>query len=104
MDRNVVITGIGVLSPVGIGRDQYWEALANGKAGFKPISLFDASHYNVGIAGEIPDFDPVFFLGKKGLRTLDRSTRLISSAAGLAINDAGLPITEENTNSIGVVV
>jgi len=103
MDR-VVITGVGVLSPVGIGRQVYWEALFRGKTGFKAISLFDTAPDKVHIAGEISDFDPVLFLGKKGLRTLDRSTRLLSSAAKLAIDDANLQITDENTNSIGVSI
>jgi 3-oxoacyl-[acyl-carrier-protein] synthase II len=104
MDRKVVITGLGVLSPVGIGKDKFWEALFQGETGFKTISLFDTSSFNVHIAGEISDFDPVSFLGKKGLRTLDRSTRLLSSAAKLAIEDAHLRITDENTNSIGVSI
>jgi len=103
MDR-VVITGVGVLSPVGIGRQVYWEALFRGKTGFKAISLFDTAPYKVHIAGEISDFDPVSFLGKKGLRTLDRSTRLLSSAAKLVIDDAHLHINDENTNSIGVSI
>ncbi len=103
MDR-VVITGIGVLSPVGIGRQVYWEALSHGETGFRTISLFDTAPYKVHIAGEISDFDPVSFLGKKGLRTLDRSTRLLSSAAKLAIDDAHLHINDENTNSIGVSI
>jgi len=104
MDRKVVITGIGVLSPIGIGREEYWEALFHGKTGFRTISLFDTASFNVHIAGEISDFDPVFFLGKKGLRTLDRSTRLLSSAAKLAIEDANLQITDENTHSMGVSI
>jgi 3-oxoacyl-[acyl-carrier-protein] synthase II len=104
MDNKVVITGLGVLSPVGIGKDKFWEALFQGKTGFKTITLFDTSSFNVHIAGEISDFDPISFLGKKGLRTLDRSTRLLSSAAKLAIEDAHLQITDENTNSIGVSI
>jgi 3-oxoacyl-[acyl-carrier-protein] synthase II len=104
INRKVVITGIGVLSPVGIGHEQYWEALFQGKIGFRKISLFDTNPFNVRIAGEINDFDPVSLLGKKGLRTLDRSTRLLSSAAKLAIDDAHLQITDENTNSIGISI
>jgi 3-oxoacyl-[acyl-carrier-protein] synthase II len=104
MNRKVVITGIGVLSPIGIGRDRYWEGLFQEKTGFKTISLFDTASFNVRVAGEISDFDPVAILGKKGLRTLDRSTRLITSAAQLAIDNAGLLITDENTNSIGVSI
>lgn len=103
-DRRVVITGIGVISPVGIGRDAYWEGLIQGKTGFHTISLFDTSNLKVHIAGEINNFDPIEFLGKKGLRELDRSTRLICSAAQLAIDDAKIQITDENTNSIGVSI
>ena len=100
----VVVTGIGVLSPVGIGREAFWNALVQGKTGFRAISLFDASPYPVSVAGEIADFDAVPLLGKKGLRTLDRSTRLICSAAKLAIDDACLQITENNALTTGVAV
>lgn len=103
MDRAVVITGVGVLSPIGIGKDTFWDGLIQGRTGFRTISLFDTSNLNVHIAGEI-DFDPVEFLGKRGLRELDRSTRLINSAAKLAIDDSKLEITEENTNSTGVSI
>ncbi|MBM4137669.1 MAG: beta-ketoacyl-[acyl-carrier-protein] synthase family protein, partial [Nitrospira sp.] len=103
-ERQIVITGIGVLSPIGIGRDKYWEGLIQGRTGFHKISLFDTSNLKVHIAGEINNFDPVEFLGKKGLRELDRSTRLICSSAKLAIDDAKLKITDENTNSIGVSI
>ena len=104
MKRTVVITGIGIISPVGTGKNIFWDALSQGRTGFRPITLFDTSEYNVHIAGEISDFDPVQFLGKKGLRTLDRSTRLISAAAKLAIDDANLHITDENTHFIGVSI
>lgn len=103
MNRRVVITGIGVLTTIGIGKDSCWEGLIQGKTGFKTISLFDTSRLNVHVAGEI-DFDPVEFLGKKGLRDIDRSTRLICSAAKLAIDDGKLEITEENTHSTGVSI
>jgi 3-oxoacyl-[acyl-carrier-protein] synthase II len=103
-DIGIVITGIGVLSPIGIGKDNYGEALFRGKTGFREISLFDTNPFRVRIAGELADFDPVLFLGKKNLRTLDRSTLLISSAAELALADSGLRITEHNTHSMGVSV
>lgn len=105
MDKNrVVITGIGVISPNGIGKDAFWSASFSGLSGIKPISLFDTSSFKVKSAGEIKDFDPQIFLGPKGLRTLDRSTKLVSSATKLALDDAGLVITEENTHKIGVAV
>lgn len=104
MERTVVVTGIGVLSPVGIGRDDYWKALFQGKARFGPITLFDTASCEVHIGGEIRDFDPAVFLGKKGLRDLDRSTRLVCSAARLALDDARLQISDKDSHSMGVVV
>ena len=104
MGRRVVISGIGVLSPIGIGRHNYWEGLFQGKTGFRNITLFDTAPFQVHHAGEITDFDPLFLLGKKGLRDLDRSTKLICSAAKLALDDANLQVTEANTHSTGVSV
>jgi 3-oxoacyl-[acyl-carrier-protein] synthase II len=104
MNRRIVITGIGVLSPIAIGRETYWEGLYQGKTGFRPVTLFDTAPFRVHVAGEVPDFDPVTFLGKKGLRDLDRSTRLICSAAKLALEDSKIEITEENTHTMGVSI
>ena len=103
-NKGIVITGIGVLSPIGIGKDHYGDALLLGKTGFRDISLFDTTPFHVRIAGEIDGFEPASILGKKGLRTLDRSTLLISSAAVLALEDSQLKVTENNTHSIGVSV
>jgi 3-oxoacyl-[acyl-carrier-protein] synthase II len=99
-----VITGIGIVSPVGIGRESFWNALLQGRTGFVPITLFDTTPFPVKRGGEISGFDPAMFLGKKGLRELDRSTRLLCSAAKLAIDDAGLQITDESGDDIGVSV
>jgi 3-oxoacyl-[acyl-carrier-protein] synthase II len=102
--NNVVITGIGVLSPIATGRESHWEALMHGKTGFRRITLFDTTPFHVKVAGEIADFDPLSFLNKKGLRDLDRSTRLACSAAKLAIDDSKLDIREDNTHSMGVSI
>ncbi len=104
MSERIVITGIGVLSPIAIGKDAYWDGLFSGITGFRPVTLFDTTPFRVKIAGEIANFDPVSFLGKKGLRDLDRSTRLICSAARLALDDSGLAITDDNTHSTGVSI
>ncbi len=104
MAKTIVITGIGIISPIGIGKENFWDGLFQGRTGFKNITLFDTSSLKVRIAGEISDFDPIALLGKKGLRTLDRSTKLINSAAKLAIEDANLQIKKENTNFIGVTI
>lgn len=104
MKKRVVITGVGVLACNGEGKEEFWKALQEGRHGFRKITLFDTSKFNVDIAGEIPNFDPAKYLGTKGLRTLDRSTKLLLSAAKLAIDDSQLKITEENTRDIGVSV
>ncbi len=104
MGNNIVITGIGILSPVAIGKELFWENLFLGNSGFAPITLFDTSAFGVSMAGETPNFDPVSFLGKKGLRDLDRSTRLICAAAKLAIDDGKLEITENTTSAMGVAI
>jgi 3-oxoacyl-[acyl-carrier-protein] synthase II len=104
MHKKIVITGIGVLSPIGLGRTAYWDSLYRGKTGFRPISLFDTSSFNVHIGGEVIDFDPLLLLGKKGLRDLDRTTQLVCAAAKLAISDSHLEITEDNTHYVGVSI
>jgi 3-oxoacyl-[acyl-carrier-protein] synthase II len=104
MTREVVITGIGAISPIAVGRERYWEALKQGQTGFKEISLFNTFGFISRIGGEIADFDPELFLGKKGLRTLDRSTKLVCSAAKLAIDDSNLLISDDNSYSVGVSI
>jgi 3-oxoacyl-[acyl-carrier-protein] synthase II len=104
MERKVVISGIGILSPIGIGRDNYWEGLFQGRTGFREITLFDTGSIRVHRAGEIVDFDPLSVLGKKGLRDLDRSTKLLCSAAKMALDDSRFQITEKNTHSTGVSI
>lgn len=104
MNRRVVITGIGVLSSIGQGKDAYWEALRRGATGVRPVTLFDTAPFHVKSAGEIADFDAPAYLGKKGLRDLDRSTRLVCSAARLALDDSRLEVSEANTRSMGVSV
>ncbi|MFH0924851.1 MAG: beta-ketoacyl-[acyl-carrier-protein] synthase family protein [bacterium] len=100
----VVITGIGVVAPNGVGKDQFWDNLSKGVSGVRPISTFNVDKYNSKTAGEIVDFDATHYLGKKGLRSLDRSTILIDTATKLALNDSGITITEKNTYDMGVVV
>jgi 3-oxoacyl-[acyl-carrier-protein] synthase II len=103
-DKRVVITGLGIIGSNGIGKDAFMEAIFQGVSGIKPISLFDTSGFKVKSAGEVKDFDPAAFLGSKGLRTLDRSTKLVNSATKLALDDTKLAISEDNTLDIGVVV
>lgn len=98
-----VITGIGVIAPNGIGKEAFWSALKEGRSGIKPITAFETAFFKSKTAGEVSDFDAEKFLGPKGLRTMDRSTRFLCAAAKLALEDANLAITTENTQDIGVV-
>jgi len=104
MKKRIVITGIGVLAPNGIGKDAFWKALKFGTSGIKPVTLFDTSMLRSKLAGEISDFDPKAILGPKGLRNLDRPTLLVMCASKLALEDAGLPcpVSEEDTDIYGV--
>lgn len=100
----MVVTGIGVISPLGSGREDFSAALLRGNSGVRPVSLFDTSGLKSKSAAEVSSFRAEDYLGAKGLRNLDRSTRLITSAARLALDDSGLEVTEENSGDIGVAV
>ena len=104
MKKRIVITGIGVLASNGIGKDDFWNALEKGVSGIKEVTLFDTSTTRSKLAGEISDFRPEDILGKKGLRTLDRSTKLVNCAAKLALDDASIkePLSEDEANVFGV--
>lgn len=102
--NRVVITGIGIISPLGIGRNAFSDALMMDTSGIKDISLFDTAEYKTKKAGEVTGFDPIVYLGNKGLRTLDRSIRLVESATKLALDDAGFIVTEENSPRFGVAI
>ncbi|MDP2913015.1 MAG: beta-ketoacyl-[acyl-carrier-protein] synthase family protein [Candidatus Omnitrophota bacterium] len=104
MAKRIVITGIGILAPNGIGKEAFWDALKNGLSGIKKVSLFNIDNLRTSLAGEIADFNPEAILGVKGLRNLDRSTKLALAASRLALDDAGIkhPLTEEETDLFGV--
>lgn len=84
----VVVTGMGVVSPIGIGIDQFWTGAVNGVSGIRRISNFDASRHRSQVAGEIPEFDPTTFLSAKYIEQTDRFTQLALLAAKLALEDA----------------
>jgi 3-oxoacyl-[acyl-carrier-protein] synthase II len=102
--QRVVITGLGVLSPVGIGKEAYWQALLRGQSGIDRLTRFDSSLYDSKIAGEVKDFVPEQFLERKEIRRMDRFAQFGVAAARLAVGDAALEIGEEDPESIGVVI
>jgi 3-oxoacyl-[acyl-carrier-protein] synthase II len=102
--RRVVITGIGLVSPLGCGNAKNWDALVNGRSGIGPITRFDASAMPVRIAGEVKDFNPEDFIDKKEIKKMDLFIQYSLAAAQFAMEDSGLAVTEENAERVGVLV
>ena len=104
MSNRVVITGIGAITPIGIGKDAFWEALMAGKNGIGKITRFDATEYGSQIAGEVKDFEPADYIDKKEAKRMDRYTQFAVAAAKLAIEDAKLDLAAEDHDRIGTFV
>jgi 3-oxoacyl-[acyl-carrier-protein] synthase II len=105
--RRVVVTGLGVVAPNGIGKEAFWSACVNGRSGIKPIHCFDASGHPVKIAGEVPDFDLNAFVPaahRKSTKLMGRAARFAVAAAGLAVQDSGLDLASEDPARVGVVM
>ena len=101
--RRVVVTGLGVVSPLGIGVKENWRNILDGKSGITQVTRFDASGYPSTIAGEVKNFDPTQFgISEKEARRMDRFIQLGMAAAIEAIKDSGLEVTESNAERIGV--
>lgn len=104
MKKRVVITGLGAITPVGIGVENFWESLLAGKSGIGRITRFDPSDYTTQIAGEVKDFDPSQFIDKKEAKRMDRSTQFAVAAAKMAFEDAGIDFEQEDRNRMGTVI
>jgi len=102
--RRVVVTGLGIVSPLGTGIEKNWSALIAGKSGIAPITRFDTSDFPVRIAGEVKDFNAEDFIERKELRKMDTFIHYAVGAAQMALEDSGLEITEANAEQVGVVV
>ncbi len=102
--RRVVVTGLGVVSPLGVGVENNWQALTSGKSGIDKISRFDASELPTQIAAEVKDFNAEDFIEKKEIKKMDLFIQYGVAAAEMAYQDSGLQITEENAERVGVAV
>lgn len=102
--RRVVITGMGAVTPFGVGVDLFWENISQGKSGIKPITITDVSAHSVKIGGEVPNFDPSLYIDKKESRRMDRYTQHACVAAKFASEDAGLDMTKVDPTRVGVIV
>ena len=103
-ERRVVITGMGVVAPNGIGLEDFWSSLSLGRSGIKKITRFDASSYPVQIAGEVDDFNPLIYMTPKSARHMDRFAQFAVSCAKMAIEDSNLDLTHANTDRIGIAL
>lgn len=104
MNRRVVITGIGLVSPLGLTTAANWEAVLAGRSGIAPITRFDTTGFETRFAGEVKNFDPANFLEKKEIKKMDRFIYFAIAAADEALADSGLKITPANAERVGVVV
>jgi len=102
--RRVVVTGVGVVSPLGTGNGKNWDALVAGKSGIAPITRFDTTDLPVKIAGEVKDFVAEDYIDKKEIKKMDLFIQYALAAAQFAMEDSGLVITEENAERVGVLV
>ena len=104
MSRRVVVTGVGLVSSLGIGTLATWEALCAGRSGIGPITRFDASAFAARIAGEVRGFDPLVFVSRKDVKKMDVFIQYAIAAAEFARADAGLTVTPELAPRVGVFI
>src|SRR5437660_5566977 len=104
LTRRVVVTGMGLVTPLGTGLEKTWKALCAGKSGIARITRFDPTDYPCQIAGEVPDFDPAAFIEKKEIKKMDLFIHFAVGAAQMAVDDAGLKVTGENADRVGVYI
>ncbi len=104
MSRRVVVTGIGLVSPVGIGTQANWDALCSGVTGIGPITRFDASAFSTRFAGEVKHFDPLQWIEKKELKKMDIFIQFALAAAQFAVDDARLEVTPALAPRVGVFI
>jgi 3-oxoacyl-[acyl-carrier-protein] synthase II len=104
MNKKVVITGIGVVSPLGIGHQDFWNNLVSGNSCIGPMESLDLSKYECKNGAEVKGLNPEEFLGRKGLRYLNKGTKFLGSSVKMAIDDASLEINEDVSNQTGILI
>jgi len=102
--RRVVVTGVGLVTPIGIGIDDNWKSLMEGRSGIRRITRFDLTDYPVTIAGEVKDFNPENYIDKKVIKQMDTFIQYAMAAAKMAFEQSGFVVNEENAERVGVLV
>jgi len=103
-ERRVVITGLGVVSSIGVGKESFWDSLRVGRSGIRQITSFDFTSYDCQIAGEITEFDPNDFMPAQTARRIDRFAQFGLAAARLALSDAELDVGREDAGTVGIIL
>ncbi|HXL02481.1 MAG TPA: beta-ketoacyl-ACP synthase II [Candidatus Atribacteria bacterium] len=104
MERKVVVTGIGVISPVGSGKDKFWQSIIGGKSGIDRIKSFDPGDFDSQVAGEVKDFNPEDFLPRKEYRRMDRFSQFAVCASLMAMEDASMSLENLDRERAGVIL
>ena len=104
MDRRVVVTGMGMVTPLGVGKDRFWEALWRGETGIREIAAFSTDGFGSHLGAEIRDFQPRDFISLKNLRKMDRLSAMTTASVRMALDDAGIAVTDANRDRIGIVM
>lgn len=104
MTRRVVVTGMGLITPIGHEIQEFWNALLNGTSGVGQITAFSTDEFSTTIAAEVKNFEPESFLGKKEARRMDRFVQFAAAAAIKAVEDAGLHVDEDKAERVGVII
>ena len=102
--RRVVVTGLGLVTPLGTGTEKTWKAVCAGQSGIDRITRFDPTGYDAQIAGEVKDFDPAQFMEKKDIKKMDTFIHYAVAASQLAVDDAGLKVAPEESTRVGVYI
>lgn len=102
MNHRVVVTGIGIVSPIGHGVNHFWESIQAGKCGISHIESFDTTNFKVKVAGEIKDYDPTETINKKEAKRMDRFTHFAITSSKFAVSDADLVIDDQNAEKVGI--
>lgn len=104
MDRRVVVTGMGAVTPFGVSVDSFWDGLIEGRSGIRAITLFDTTQFDVKIGGEIPSFDPEKHLDRRAIKRLDRYAQLALVAIDEAVKSSGLRTDQEDPGRMAVII
>ena len=102
--KRVVITGLGAITPIGIGKDNFWNSLLEGKSGIGYITKFNAENHDSKIAAEVSDFNPLDFLDKKEAKRMDKFAQFAVAATSLALKDGNIDLDSLNREKIGTII